>query len=485
MNNVSAPVEKNIKSKDEKSPVKVRALALDALRGLSILLMVLSAAIPYGVLPSWMYHAQIPPPDHIFNPNLPGITWVDLIFPFFLFTMGAAIPLSLTNKLQKKNSIPKIVLSLLNRSLLLAAFAIYIHHINPGVIRNNPNWETWLLSLSGFALLFPVLMRLPQNWGLLKIYSIRIIGFFCTAIFLIFLSLHGQSGFSVNQSDIIILVLANVAFFGGVIWLVSRDNILLRLAFMGLLIALRLSSTTPGWIFSIWNSSPVPWLFEVRYLQYLFIIIPGTIVGDFIISSMNSRGIYSKQLSTNRNLVLISLILILINILVVIGLKARAVFEILPGVLLLCFFCWLLIKKSFNNENLPYKIFGWGVCWLILGFLFEPYEGGIKKDYPTLSYYFITTGLAVFVLIVFQILIEIMNKKKSFSILIECGQNPLIAYAGINNLVYPILFLLHIKTLLDSVTALPWLGVLQGILITYLVALSTRIFTNKKIFLRA
>ena len=60
-----------------------RVLALDALRGLSILLMLFASSIPFGVLPSWMYHAQEPPPANIFNPKLPGITWVDLVFPFF------------------------------------------------------------------------------------------------------------------------------------------------------------------------------------------------------------------------------------------------------------------------------------------------------------------------------------------------------------------------------------------------------------------
>ena len=71
-----------------------RAYALDALRGYAIITMVLSATIVTQVLPGWMSHAQTPPPDHIFNPSLPGITWVDLVFPFFLFAMGAAFPFS-------------------------------------------------------------------------------------------------------------------------------------------------------------------------------------------------------------------------------------------------------------------------------------------------------------------------------------------------------------------------------------------------------
>lgn len=59
---------------------------LDALRGYAIFTMILSGSIAHGgILPPWMFHAQVPPPNHQFNPNLPGITWVDLVFPFLFF----------------------------------------------------------------------------------------------------------------------------------------------------------------------------------------------------------------------------------------------------------------------------------------------------------------------------------------------------------------------------------------------------------------
>lgn len=60
-----------------------RASSLDALRGYAILTMVLSATVVYGILPAWMYHMQEPPPAHVFQPELSGLTWVDLVFPFF------------------------------------------------------------------------------------------------------------------------------------------------------------------------------------------------------------------------------------------------------------------------------------------------------------------------------------------------------------------------------------------------------------------
>ncbi|MGE5353735.1 MAG: DUF5009 domain-containing protein, partial [Acidobacteriota bacterium] len=152
-------------TKPEKKPSSPRADALDALRGLAILAMILSGSIPFSgvaALPAWMYHAQVPPPDHIFNPSLPGITWVDLVFPFFLFAMGAAIPLALSKKL--KAGVPEWKLSLqsLERGLLLAAFAIYIQHIKPYSISSEPGVLTWLTGLLGFILLFPMLLRLPQ-----------------------------------------------------------------------------------------------------------------------------------------------------------------------------------------------------------------------------------------------------------------------------------------------------------------------------------
>lgn len=73
-----------------------RNQALDALRGFAILTMILSGSIAFGnVLPAWMFHAQVPPPEHKFNPTLAGITWVDLVFPFFLYCMGYVVRLTL------------------------------------------------------------------------------------------------------------------------------------------------------------------------------------------------------------------------------------------------------------------------------------------------------------------------------------------------------------------------------------------------------
>ncbi len=145
-----------------------RMISLDVLRGLAILAMVFSGVIPYGVLPGWMYHAQMPPPQHVFNPNLPGITWVDLVFPFFLFALGAAIPIALGRRLQRGAGTRNLVLHIFERTFLLAFFAIYIQHIRPNILDPQQGTGSWLLALLGFLLLFSIFTRLPTRWSTSK-----------------------------------------------------------------------------------------------------------------------------------------------------------------------------------------------------------------------------------------------------------------------------------------------------------------------------
>ena len=472
----------------ESSPVRQqRAAALDALRGLSILLMLFASSIPFGVLPSWMYHAQEPPPTHIFNPNLPGITWVDLVFPFFLFTMGAAIPLALSRRLKDGISPWRVLPAVIWRWILLVGFALYVSQIRPQVISNNPDWRVWLLALLGFVLLFPILAKLPGSWSTTTKYSVRAVGWVGAVLLMVFLRFPDGTGFSLYRSDIIILVLANVALFGGVIWLFTRERLFVRLGIMGLLVAMRLSAHTPGWIQVFWNYSPISWAYQFRFLQYLLIAFPGTIVGDMMIKWMGQTAgaSVSEPRWNGSKLASIAFLMIAVNAAVVIGLKAQWVLGTLIVTVVLCAAGWMLVDgPGSSTENLIRRFYRWGVYWLFLGLLFEPYEGGIKKDPATLSYYFVTSGLAIFVLIALMISLDILKQRKGFQFLIDSGQNPMIAYAGINSLILPLLAITRLDVLLQILTPTPWLGVLRGAFVTYLIALATTLFTRKKVFLR-
>lgn len=462
-----------------------RALALDALRGLAILFMVFSGRIPFGVLPDWMYHAQVPPPLHKFNPSLPGITWVDLVFPFFLFAMGAAIPLALARRLDSQEPRFKIILSVFSRGLLLAAFAIYSQQIRPWSMSTAPDWYVWSFCLVGFLFLFPMYVRLPASWSSVKQWGTRIFGWGGAVILMAFVKFSDGSGFSLNKSDIIILVLSNVAVTGALLWMFTRNSLPLRIGILGIVAAMLLSSKEDGWTQWLMNASPAPWLFQLRFQKYLFLVIPGTIVGERLLQWMKSSASSNPSVWNPYYGVSLAALMVVLNVVVVVGLKARWVVPTFVAATALCAIAyWLTRHASSEAEKFIKNILHVGIFLLVLGFVFEPFEGGIKKDHSTMSYYFVTGGLAIMMLIALTIVIDIFGKAKWFNLLVTSGQNPLVAYAGVNSLVPPVIGLLGIETLITNLTPTPWLGALRGAFMTYLVALAASVCAKRKIFLK-
>ena len=66
-----------------------RVASVDALRGLTILLMIFVNDLgPHA--PSWMHHIQ--------PPNADGMTLADVVFPAFLFIVGISIPLAIERR---------------------------------------------------------------------------------------------------------------------------------------------------------------------------------------------------------------------------------------------------------------------------------------------------------------------------------------------------------------------------------------------------
>jgi len=469
-----------------------RAQGLDALRGLAILAMLLSGQLPFGEnsLPAYMYHAQVPPPDHVFNGNLPGITWVDLVFPVFLFSMGAAIPLALTRRIERRESALKILGFILGRGLLLAFFSLYVQAIRPGTISDHPSEETQLIGLLGFALLFPIFTRLPDIWPRFARWGIRLAGWTGAIALLALLRYPDGQGFSLYRSDIIIVVLANMAVFGSLVWWATRNNLLMRLGVLGVLLSIRLSNmptATEGWVHHLWTWSPAKWIYQLYYCQYLFIVIPGTVVGDMLLQWMKRDPTMQRRAwSFARLLSIVGLMLLFVGVELV-GLYGRWLWSTTLVTFALCGCgAWLTRNPGDDTEKLLRRLFQWAIYWLALGMFFEPYEGGIKKDHATMSYYFVTTGLAICMLIAFTIVLDIWQKRRWAALLTDNGQNPMIAYAGINNLILPILALTSIEEQLSRMTATsPWAGFGKGLFITLLVAIAVSFCTRRKIFWRS
>ncbi|MBO3458215.1 DUF5009 domain-containing protein [Aetokthonos hydrillicola Thurmond2011] len=467
-----------------------RVYPLDALRGFAILAMVLSGTISYKILPHWMYHAQEPPPTHTFHPHLSGLTWVDVVFPLFLFSMGSAIPLALSHRVTQGFNTKQIILHILKRGFLLGTFAIFLQHIRPFTINQNPTTQTWWIALLGFLILFCMFVRLPVKVKL-KRYTrwITLIGTLAAIIFVSLVRYSDGRGFSLSRSDIILIVLTNMAVFGSLIWFFTKNNLLLRVGLLGVLIALRLSATVKGsWIAVLSSASPIPWIFQIDYLKYLFIVIPGTIAGDSILvwqqASLINEGDEELKLSWDKlRFYSIITLMLLICLVLLIGLQARWVWQTTLIIGLLCSSSWFLfINPVHQTEKLLKSFYQWSVYWLLLGLLFEPFEGGIKKDPSTLSYFFVTTAIALLLLITFIILIDIFKQQRNLQLFIENGQNPMIPYVAFANLVWPILHLTQIEPFILEYTKTPLPGFLKGVIYTLSIAYIVSLFTKLKLF---
>jgi len=455
----------------------MRLNSLDALRGIAILGMVLSGTIPYGSLPSWMYHAQLPPPEHTFNPNLPGFTWVDLVFPLFLFALGAAIPLALQRRLAKGASIREISLYIVQRAFLLVFFAIFLQHVRPHQIANPPTTQAWLMALAGFVVLFLIFVRLPQSLGKIKTWSLRGAGWLGALFLLIFVQFPDGSGFSLQRSDIIILVLANMYFFGAFIWLATRKHAEWRWAILALCLAWRLSHGEAAWLEAAWNWSPAPWLYKAGFLKYLFIVLPGTMVGEW----------WMRRKDTNDGMpavqrVIFSVLAVLMIFLLFAGLHSRHVALTFGSSIALLAAGHFIIKPAAMFFRQTYLL---AAFCLILGLIWEPFEGGIKKDPSTMSFYFVTLGMSLLLLLVLHIALDRREPGWFGRVLLNNGRNPMIAYVGMANLIWPLTHLSGTQKIIEQWTAAPWPGFLRGLAFTLMLAWIVHLFTRKKWIWRA
>lgn len=475
--------------------MKLRALSLDALRGYAIITMVLSAQMYLSSLPAWMSHAQVPP-GRGFSPDIYGITWVDLVFPFFLFAMGAAFPFSIGTKLSKGGSKLKICWDAFIRGVQLVFFAIFFHHMMPHITSKPITTSSCLLAILAFALMFVMFMHIEipklkgTKYASLGSWTIKIAAFLAAYLLMNSIAYEGKSSpiFDPAFSNIILIVLANMAFFGTVIYTFTWKKPIYRLAVLPFVMAIFLAGSNEGWVGELYNYSPIPWAYKFYYLKYLFIVIPGSIAGEYLYdwlsnhSKEQSNSVNNKSNRQALGMTFLSLAIIVSNT----GLLFARQLELnLLVTILLLISVHFVLKISNNNFSIFWKrLYLAGAYCLMLGLFLEAYEGGIRKDPSTYSYYFVTSGLAFFALLFFSAVCDYFKCVKSTKFLVMSGQNPMIAYVATTLLVIPLLRITHIYDYLTIFEQGAFMGFLRGILLTSITVLVTMFFTKIKWFWR-
>jgi predicted acyltransferase len=500
-----------------------RATSIDLLRGFALVMMIFSGMIPLGdALPNWMYHAQVPPPLHQFNPNLAGLTWVDLVFPFFLFSMGAAVPFALPVKLANQG-LSKTLGELLRRTIRLLLFAVIGWNFHP-LRLPTMGWWAQIAGILTYLGLFLAFFTFPNKTKQQRLWSsigsaVVLIG---TYVWLTF----SDKEINPAVNDSIIRVLANVYFFGSVFWILTNGVWFLRLTIFMFFMAFYLGSMEKGsWVEQLWGAHDMYNLVSPMLLKYLMVFLPGTLVGDILVTKFikpkpdddeeidennvkisdffsvpesieTTPSVPDAYLRTSGIIYsLIALVATVVTLWATLNREIAIGFGWTLGLGLVGIVSIFFLGSSLSDEEMLSKPFSEeqflklqlvmvGFSMLIIGYFLEPFQGGIKKDPATLSYFFIPSGLASLWILAFHHFAPSLWISRLFKPIELVGQNALMAYLMAGFLIVPLMNLTHLSDLFIAPTAdkVALFSIVKAVFITASVVGLTAFLSNKKVF---
>ena len=442
---------------------KQRYLSLDFLRGLTIFGMTLSAIEPSGVLPAWMYHIQNPPPTHDLDMSIPGIGWVDLVFPIFIFCMGAAIPFA-----------KPTVKGIFGRFGMLWLFSYVYVLINS----SNP-WVT----LAGFASLFPLYMVFKSPLriagreipvGVFRVAGLLLVGGVIAVNHIFF-----DEVLSVQRRGIIIFLLAFLYLFGSLIWYYTQGKLRTR-AFVWLgILAFTIITQQLNWPTITYANPNIRWWFNVEYFYFLLLLIPSTYVGDLLKQRLSS----GEEDATKP-----SGLLALLSGGLVVWMTYAFYMQLywlnlaLSGVLVMVIFA---VARRYSPQYLP--MLAVAAFLVVVGEVIEPYGGGIKKVPCTIQYCFATAGMAMMLLVVSDYICSRFPAVFFTGIFEKAGKNPLMCYIAYGCFVFPLMKVTYASELyrLAYPQGMHLVGLLRSVIMVLFTMWVVGLFTRKKIFWKA
>jgi heparan-alpha-glucosaminide N-acetyltransferase len=262
-------------------PITGRIASIDIFRGLTVLVMVFVDNLDFVKgLPWWTYHMPR---------ETNGMTYVDMVFPAFLFVMGMSIPIAVERRIAENDSRGKIWLHIAARSLSLVALGLFIAN-GPQVDRQQTRisavwWD--FLGFAGIALFWGVFRSSSADGRLSRVA--RYGGLFLLAILAIVFRRTTQDGHVawLDFSDWEILGLLGWAYLlVGSLYLLFKKNVVALAASLALLCALNVLSTA-GWFAWLKRFPPYVQPFEAGLssitmagLLAALILLKGTLAGS-------------------------------------------------------------------------------------------------------------------------------------------------------------------------------------------------------------
>jgi predicted acyltransferase len=348
--------------------MKDRIISVDVLRGLTVLLMTV-----VNNPGSWDY--VYPILDHA---KWNGCTLADLVFPFFIFVVGIAVPLAMPVKQDK----PENILKIITRSLRIICLGFFLYFFN----------SIYFWGLDGFPLL---LVRLAitfiVGYALIGDFKLKTKTILAITLFIIFLTLAygGHENFKEVRLPGVLQRIGIVYFFVSIIYL--KTTIKTQIIISSLILV--------GY-WAIMTLIPVPGIGSSN-------LEPITNLASWLDSILLKDHMYIATKTWDPE-----------GILSTIPTIANGLIGLLIGQLLIKPLPKIEIAKKMGIISILLIISG--LLWSI----FFP----INKALWTSSYVLFTAGIALFMLTLIYYVVDVLQHNKWTKFLLSWGVNPMIVF---------------------------------------------------------
>ena len=309
-------------------------------------------------IPSWMKHVAA---------DFDGMTFVDVVFPAFLFIVGMAIPFAVENRLQKDKGIIDFWKHVLIRTVGLLVLGIYM--VNSEEMNSDgsllPKFIWAPLLYIAAVLIWNRYPKVPVEKK--KLYLGLQLGGLLILVTLYFTFRKGPNENLINMTTSwwgILGLIGWAYFYSMILYMLFKRRIL----FVGLILVM---------------------------LGFIHILI--NYDKESILSFLNTQNGHICH-----------------------------TFIVIAGVL-----CALLLKQGGVRENSSskiLKILGLGIGMCLIAYLARPHTGGISKIFATPSWALYCSAICCFLFSFFYWLVDIKGYKNWGNFLRPAGVNPLLTY---------------------------------------------------------